>query len=171
MVLLRRLELFRRLPRSHPLPSEEIISSEERSKHPAFASEFAILQDTLMPAFHELDNEALDCQNRYRSMYLILIVGSMLATILIVFQISFLAATWLDIIGTIIALILTIATSVLQAFKYQERYYNARLGAERLRSEYFLFLGHLGQYENSDRAQQLERRIIQIRKGAEGHVA
>lgn len=171
MKLFRRLELFRRWPRLHPLPSEEIISSEERSKHPAFASEFAILQDILMPVFHELDNEALNCQNRSRSMYLILIAGSMLATMLIVFQIALLAATVLDIIGTLIALILTIATSALQAFKYQERYFNARLGAERLRSEYFLFLGHLGQYEKGDRVQQLERRIIQIRKGAEGHVA
>lgn len=163
--------LFKRWPRFNPLPSkpQEIITLDEREKHPAFASDFEILQEKLIPAFRGLDNEALNCQNQSRFMYLILIVGSMLATMLIVVQIALLAATVLDIVGTLIALILTIATSRLQAFKYQERYFNARLGAEQLRSEYFLFLGHLGQYANDDRVQQLERQIIKIRKGAAGH--
>lgn len=163
--------LFKRWPRWNPLPSkpQEIIPQDEREKHSAFASDFDTLQSKLIPAFRDLDNEALNCQNQSRSMYLILIVSSMLATMLIVIQIALLAVTVLDFIGTLIALALTIATSVLQAFKYQERYFNARLGAERLRSEYFLFLGHLGLYANNDRVQQLENQIIEIRKGAAGH--
>lgn len=163
------MELFKRLPNFHPLPREqqEIISPDERNKHPDFASDFEILQDKLIPIFREVDNEALNCQNRYRFMYLILIVGSALATIVIIFQIAFLRITVLDAIGTLIAGLLFIATSSLQLFKYQERYFDARLAAERLRSEYFLFLGHLHQYANKDRVQQLERRIIEIRKGAE----
>jgi hypothetical protein len=169
MKLLRRIALFKRLPHLHPLPSEpqEIIPAEERSKHPAFASEFATLQETLMPVFRELENEALNCQNRYRAMYLILIAGSALTTILIVLELAILSATWLDIVGTFVALILTLAAGLLEAFEYQKRYYNARLGTERLRSAYFLFLGHLDRYENSDRVRQLESRIIEIRKGVE----
>ncbi|HLI05921.1 MAG TPA: DUF4231 domain-containing protein [Ktedonobacteraceae bacterium] len=169
--MLRRITLFNRLPRLHPLPSkpQEIIPEEERRKHPAFAAEFAILQEKLIPAFRELENEALDCQNRYRFMYLILIAGSALTTILVVLELAILTATWLDIVGTFVALILTLAVGLLEAFEYQKRYYNARLGAERLRSAYFLFLGHLDRYENSDRVRQLESRIIEIRKGVEGY--
>jgi|SRR5579883_1267315 hypothetical protein len=163
--------LFKRFPRFHPLPSkpQEIVPPEARSKYPDFASDFETLQDELLPAFRELDNQAILCQNRYRAMYLVLVLGGTLVTIVTILQIAFSQATWIDYIGGSFAAVLAVMTSFWQPAAQQKRYFDARLGAERLRSEYFLFLRHTAPYENAqDRRQKLAQRIIDIRRKAEG---
>lgn len=162
--------LFRRLPRFRPPSSqEEIIPAEEQNNYPDFASDFRTLQNVLLPAFRELDDEALRSQNLYRWIYIILILGGALVTIVAIVQIALLNYSWIAFIGTAIAILMAAATGFLQSFKYQERYFNARLGAERLRSEYFLFLSYSDLYANNlDRVQKLEQRIIEIRREVEG---
>lgn len=165
------MELFKRLPRFRPLlrAEEEIIPPEEQNNYPDFASDFTTLQNVLLPTFREVDNEALRSQNLYRWIYIILILGGALVTIVAILQIAFLNYSWIAFIGTAIATMLAVATGFLQSFKYQERYFNARLGAERLRSEYFLFLSYSGLYANDqDRVQKLEQRIIEIRREVKG---
>ena len=122
-----------------------------------------------LPAFRDLDNEALQSQNLYRWMYIILILGGALVTIVAILQIAFFNASWIALIGSAIATILAVATAFLQSFRYQERYFNTRLGAERLRSEYFLFLSSSGLYANTqDRMQKLEQRILDIKREVKG---
>ncbi len=164
------MALFKRLPRFRPPTSqEEIIPPEESKNYPDFASDFTTLQTVLLPTFRELDNEALRSQNLYRWIYIILILGGALVTIVAILQIAFLSASWIALIGTAIATLLAVATGFLQSFKYQERYFNARLGAERLRSEYFLFLSYSGLYASDpNRVQKLEQRILEIRREVEG---
>ncbi len=65
-------------------------------------------------------------------------------------------------------MLLGAATTAARTFHYQARYLNARLAAERLRSEYFLFLGHLGEYANEqERVQKLIQRVAEIKARGE----
>lgn len=171
MKLLRRLELFNRLPKFRPLSSElqEIIPLDVRNNYPGFASDFDTLQKEVIPYFRELDNEAFRSQNAYRWTYIILILGGALATILGIVQLAFINTAGIGIAGAVVAAILAAATAFSQSFNQHDRYLNSRLAAERLRCEYFLFLGHLGRYANDQlRVQKLLQRVTEIRKEAEG---
>lgn len=171
MKLLRRLALFRRLPKLHPLPSEaqELIPVKERSNYPTFALDFETLQQEVIPGFRELDNEALKCQNWYRWMYVILILGGALATTLAILQIAFPGIGAFGVAGAVVATILGAVTATLRGYNFHKRYLDARLAAERLRSEYFLFLGRIKQYaSDQDRVQKLKLRVLEIMKEAEG---
>lgn len=164
------MQLFRRFPKLHPLPKEEqfLISPAERSKYPAFAGDFETLERELMPRFRELDNEALRRQNWYRWMFVILIFGGSLVTILGIVQLAYINAAGIGIAGAIVAALLGVATSASRAFHHQERYLNARLAAERLRSEYFLYLGHMDLYaDEQDRVQKLIQRVLDIKAKGE----
>ncbi len=163
------MELFRRFPKFHLLPNkEEIVPCAERSRYPAFTEDFKALEKELLPSFHELDNEALSRQNRYRWMYVILIFGGAAVTILGIMQLAFITVSWIGITEAVVAGLLGLATAALQRFKDHERYLNARLAAERLRSEFFLFLGRRGQYTNEqDRIQKLIQHVADIKAKGE----
>lgn len=163
------MELFRRFPKFHLLPDkEEIVPHVERSRYPAFTEDFEALEKELLPSFQELDNEALSRQNRYRWMYVILIFGGAAVTILGIVQLAFMTVSWIGITEAVVAGLLGLATAGLQRFKDHERYLNARLAAERLRSEYFLFLGRFGQYTNEqDRIQKLIQHVADIKAKGE----
>jgi Protein of unknown function (DUF4231) len=162
------VKLFHRFPNFHPVSKEvqHIIKPADRGKYPAFAEDFEMLDRELLPSFQEFDTEAKHRQNWYRWMYIILIFGGALTTILIIVQIAFLTVPGLDIAGTLLATAVGIAITVSRSFKHHECYLNARLAAERLRSEYFLFLGHLNQYsKEQERIQKLRDRVVEIRQG------
>jgi hypothetical protein len=159
------MELFRHFPNFRPLSHEEqqLVPLDERKFYPALSKDFETLDEELMPSFRELDNEALSRQNRYRWMYIILIFGGATTTILGIVQLAFTTISWIGVIGAIIAGIVTFATTMLQMFKDHECYLNARLAAERLHSEYFLFLGRCGQYANGqDRLRNLRQSVADI---------
>ena len=164
------MELFRRFPNFHPLPREaqHLVPPNERSNYPAFAQDFETLERELMPHFRELDNEALRRQNWYRWMHVILIFGGTLVTILGIVQLAFINTVGIGIAGAIVAALLGAVATASRAFHHQERYLNARLAAERLRSEYFLFLGRFEQYANEqDRIQKLIQRVADIKAKGE----
>jgi hypothetical protein len=166
------MELFSRFPNFHPLPREkqQLIPLGERSNYPAFAEDFETLERELMPYFRELDNEAFRMQNWYRWMYIILIFGGALVTILGIVQIAFINTIWIGIAGALVALALGSVTTYSRKFNHHERYLNARLAAGRLHSEYFLFLGRFGQYANDqDRIQELRKYVTEIKVKGEKH--
>jgi len=160
------MELFRRFPKFHPLPREEqqLIPPKEKGNYPAFAEDFETLERELLPFFRELDNEALRGQNWYRWMYVILIFGGALVTVLGIVQLAFINTIWIGTVEAIVAAVLGAVTAASRTFNHQERYLNARLAAEGLRGEYFLFLGCFEQYGNEqDRVQKLIRRVADIK--------
>ena len=159
------MELFRYFPKLGSLPykKQQLVPPNERHQYPTFTEDFETLDREVMPFFHELDNEALNGQNRYRWMYVILIFGGAAVTILGIVQLDVTSTPWIGVIGAIVAGIVALATTVLQTFKDHEHYLNARLAAEQLRSEYFLFLGRCGQYANEqERIQKLIENVADI---------
>jgi len=162
---LRRIPLFKRFPSFRVVRREDdLVKPEKRHKYLSFANDFATLDQELIPFFRDFDNEALRSQNAYRGMYVILILGSALVTILGIAQIAFIDTSWLGIVGSGVALVLGVVTTMSSRFNYQKRYLDARLAAERLRAEYFLFLGRFDPYgHDQDRIQQLRKRVADIK--------
>jgi hypothetical protein len=160
------LALFKRLPTLHPTPhwQQELIPSSEKNRYPALLADFETLDMELMPEFRELDNEALAAQNADRLMYVILIFGGPFVSIIVIAQLALRLPVWVDAIATIMVILLVGYTRLSQGFNYRGRYLNARLAAEQLRREYFLFLGHIGTYANEqERVQRLRQRVLEIR--------
>jgi hypothetical protein len=68
----------------------------------------------------------------------------------------------LAVLEAVIAGLLTAAVVYVRARNSQREYFTKRLKAERLRGEYFLFLGRVGEYAEGDdheRLRLLRRRI------------
>jgi len=161
------VKLFKRFPNFHPVEQDEqhLIKPAVRSNYPTFAEDFTTLDEKLMHLFRKFDNEAIRRQNWYRWVYVILIFGSALTTILGIVQIALINNPWIGYAVTLVALALSAATTLSLRFNAQKRYLNARLAAERLRSEYFLFLGRFDPYQKDhDRVQRLVQRVAEIAK-------
>jgi hypothetical protein len=162
--------LFKRLPslRWSPTRDQPIVPAEAQTQSPAFSDDFKTLEDELMPHFRELDAEALRVQNQFRLNQVMLIFGGALATILGALHASLEAglALWAGIIESVLAAVLSAVALRLQGTHAQERYLNDRLKAERLRTEYFLFLGRVGAYaDEQERLPCLIRRVADIKSG------
>jgi hypothetical protein len=164
--MLRRITLFKRLPtlRWHaPKKMQEIVPSETQSQFPDLRSDFAMLEQELMPSFRRLDNEALRAQNVFRLQQVILIVGGVIVTTLGAIQAAHTKVVWPGVAEAVIAGFLTSVAYIAREFNEQKKYFSDRLKAEMLRGEYFLFLGRMGNYVNdADRAHSLIRRVAEI---------
>ncbi len=161
--------LFKRFPTLRPLPSSEqhLIPLDEQKKYASFDADFATLENILMPTFRELDNEALEQQNSYRWTYVILIFGGTLATVLGILQIAFATIVWFDAASAIIAAILALIAAIPRSFQHHERYLDTRLATEKLRSAYFLFLGHQHPYDDEQkRVEHLHSYVRDIKRRA-----
>ena len=164
------MALFRHFPVVRPRLNgdEHIIPLVERSMYPTFDADFKTLDKELMPFFRQFDEEAIISQYRYRRIYVIIIFGSALTAILAIIQIALINTSGLDVTEGVLAALLAGASAFLGKFSPHDRYMNARLAAERLRSEYFLFLGHLDRYANDhDRVRNLIMRVAEIKIGGE----
>ena len=143
------MELFRRFPLLPPSrKKDEIVPPDKRSQYPAFQKDFEILEEKLMPTFWELDNKAVMKQYKYRRLYVGLILGGTAVSIVGIVQLAISNVPWIGFIGTSAAVVLLAANAALHRSKDHEGYLNARLAAEELRREYFLFLGRRKPYEN-----------------------
>lgn len=121
-----------------------------------------------MPHFRELDAEALRVQNQFRLDQITLIFGGTLATVLGALHASLgtAAAVWAGIIESVVAAVLSAVALRMQGTHAQQRYFSDRLKAERLRTEYFLFLGRVGTYaDEAERLPCLSRRVADIKGG------
>jgi Protein of unknown function (DUF4231) len=168
--MLRKYTLFRRFPRFSWKKEQRshIVKPEIRNNYPALAGDFALLDKYLMGYFWKLDEEALESQNKFRRAQVILILGTAIAAILGAIQAAYPASKWPSLFETVLAAALTAVIMKIRTLKTHEGYYTNRLKAERLRSEYFLFLGRAEPYSNDDdRVSNLERRVAAIRQKRE----
>ncbi len=162
--------LFKRLPRLvwSPLRDEDIVPPDAQAQHPALAQEFKTLEGELLPHFRELNAGALQYQNEFRRDQLVLILGGALAAVLGVLHATVTqgAATWAGITEAVLAAALSALALRARTVGGQQRYFTSRLKAEKLRAEYFLFLGGVGTYaDTKGRLPNLIRRVAEIKSG------
>lgn len=164
------MALFKRLPslRWSAPRDQQIVPAEAQTQTPAFSGDFKTLEDELMPHFRELDAEALRVQNQFRLQQVTLIFGGAVATILGALHASFGTgpAVGAGIIESVLAAALSAVALRAQGTQAQKRYFSDRLKAEKLRTEYFLFLGRVGAYaDEQERFPCLIRRVADIKSG------
>jgi hypothetical protein len=153
-----RPRLRRRAATRYPLVSDEV-----RAAHPAFAEDFAILDDVLLPQFYELDEEALRAQNAFRLGQVFPMLGGAVATALGAVQVALGGGVVeVGIAEAIVASLLASVAAYVRGQSAQREYFDTRLKAERLRGEYFRFLGGLAPYDVADSGERREVLRMQI---------
>lgn len=177
--------LFKRLPsfalRIQPDEERHIMPPAEQQRYPQFAADFALLDEHLLPVFLELDAEAARAQNDFRLEQLVLIGGSLLATVLGALHMAFGLGTIADAgtglpvtgawawAGAVVSAVVATVTARARDLRNQDTYRTARLKAELLRGEYYLFLGRVSIYGKPARVGNLVRRVAEIQAGSESN--
>ena len=127
------------------------------SPRPRSRDDLAILDAELLPDFYELDEAALHAQNTYRLGQAVVIVGGAIATALGAVQAALGGGiAGIAIAEALVAGALTGAVAYLRGRHAQRDYFTSRLKAERLRSEYFVFLGRIAPYDAAEPERRLE---------------
>ena len=163
--MLKKLILFNRFPRFFWKKGERdhVVDPTVRGQYPALAEDFALLDKYLMDDFWELDEEAMEAQNKFRRAQVILILGTLLATIFGAIQAANPDSKWPGLVETVLAALMAAVIMKIRTLKTHEGYYTNRLKAERLRGEYFLFLGRAEPYSNdNDRVSNLVSRVAAV---------
>jgi hypothetical protein len=160
--LIRKPALTRNLPQLWGVPAQHpILSAEDRRRFPELAPDFDVLAAELEDAFLQYDRDALAGQNRFRLVHLLLIAGGAAATALGALQCAALGGKlWLGIAEAIVAGSLAPLAVAARSGRSHRAYFTNRLKAERLRSEYFVFLIGGAEYDGVDD----ERRVEILRK-------
>jgi hypothetical protein len=120
----------------------------------------------LEPRFRKLDHRAQNLQNQFWRQRVILIAGGLLATSLATIQAAlgggnvYLAASQAVLTGLLAGL-----TVLIRSRRAQQGYLSARLRAEQIKSEFFLFLARAGNYAEGDPATRLEQEVDNIEAG------
>jgi hypothetical protein len=153
--------LLKRLPKLRWRPAEDwpFMSQANREAFPELAEEFAVLDAELMETFRAFDHDALEAQNRFRLLQLLLLVGGAVATVLGTVQAALDGgALALGITEAVLAGLLAPLAVAARSGKSHHRYLTSRLKAERLRSEYFVYLAGAGGYAALERGER--RRLL-----------
>lgn len=159
---------LRRRPRVvwRPPPPQPLVPDELRRASPDLEAEFATLERELVPTFTALDRDAMRAQNAFRLGQLVLILGGLTATVLGAVQAALGGGVlWVGLVQAVVAGALGAAVVYLQLGHTQREYLTKRVKAERLRGEYFQFLGRLAPYDEGDdtaRAARLRRRVSEV---------
>lgn len=124
------MKLFKRFRYFHPVGRDEqhLIKPAVRSNYPPFDEDFKTLDEKLMRHFRNFDNEAKRKQNWYRWVYVILIFGGALTTILGIVQIAFIDNRGIGYAASFVALVLAAVTTLSIRFNDQLNFYQARHG-------------------------------------------
>lgn len=161
----KRPALLRRLPRLFgTVPSRPIVAAEDRAQYSDLETEFAFLDEHLVPKFEQHDKAALRGQNSFRRQQLTLILGGASTTILGSLHASLGSGwKWAAFAEAILAGVLVMVVLIAQSKHAQRRYLESRLRAEKLRGEFFRYIARVGSYsDDALRGDELRRRVAEL---------
>jgi hypothetical protein len=168
--------LLARFPRLFWRPAEDgawdgdwpVVSPQSLQDYPLLRPDLAVWSGQLEDRFRRLDHRAQILQNRFWRQRVLLIGGGLLATSLATVQ-----AAWggghvfLAVIQAVLTGLLSGLAVLLRSRRAQYGYLSARLKAERIKSEFYLFLARDGDYARDDRVARLNQAVDDI-EAAEG---
>ncbi len=173
---LQRFALLGRLPRlgRHPPVDDEwpddapVVRPEQLAEYPALTDDLRVWIEEVDQTLKKLYHRARILQNQFWRQHVALILGGLVATAIGAVQaakgggIALLAAAQAVLTGVLAGL-----TVVVRSRRAQHGYLDARLKAERIKSEFFLFLAGAGGYESDARVARLRAQVDDI-ETAEG---
>jgi len=159
--------LFRQPPEDEPWPDDRpLVPPESLTKYRTLEADISVWTTQLEPRFRKLDHRAQNLQNQFWRQRVILIAGGLLATSLATIQAAlgggnvYLAASQAVLTGLLAGL-----TVLIRSRRAQRGYLSARLRAEQIKSEFFLFLARAGGYAEGDPVIRLEQQVDNIEAG------
>ncbi len=161
-------KLSRYPPVDEPWPSDWPVV-ERPGDYATLAEELAVWAKVGEQRFRPLDHEAQILQNQFWRQHVALILGGLLATSLGAFQATA-GGRWkvgAAAIQAVLAGLLAGLTVLVRSRRAQHGYLSARLRAERIKSEFFLFVAQAGEYDGNHPEVRLRQQIDDI-EAAEG---
>jgi hypothetical protein len=145
-----------------------VVSPQSLDEYPWLRTDLAVWPDQLETRFRQLDHRAQILQNRFWRQRVLLIGGGLLATSLATVQAAGGGGhVWLAAIQAVLTGLLAGLAVLLRSRRAQYGYLSARLKAERIKSEFYLFLARAGDYAHDDREARLSQAVDDI-EAAEG---
>jgi hypothetical protein len=145
-----------------------VVPPEQPGEYPELAADLAVWREQLEPRFRRLDHQAQILQNQFWRQHVALIVGGLVATSLGTIQAA--AGGGVVLIAVAEALLtgaLAGLTVLIRSRRAQRGYFTDRLKAERIKSEFFLFLARVGEYSTGNPVARLLQQVDDI-EAAEG---
>ena len=145
-----------------------VVRSEQLSQYPTLAEDLTLWVEQLEPRFRRLDHGARVLQNQFWRQHVGLILGGLMATALGTIQAANGGGVeWLAAAQAVLTGLLAGLTVLVRSRRAQHGYLDARLKAERMKSEFYLFLARAGAYAGNDRVETLRAQIDDV-EAAEG---
>jgi hypothetical protein len=163
--------LIARFPRLFWHPSETgnwdsdwpVVPPQSLDDYPWLRMDLAVWPEQLDHRFRQLDHRAQILQNRFWRQRVLLIGGGLLATSLATIQAAWGGGhVWLAVIQAVLTGLLAGLAVLLRSRRAQYGYLSARLKAERIKSEFYLFLARSGDYAHDDRVARLSQAVDDI---------
>lgn len=145
-----------------------VVRPESLEQYPVLAADLNVWREQLEPRFRKLDHRAQILQNQFWRQRVALIAGGLVATALATVQAAMGGGiVVLAVLQAVLTGLLAGLTVLIRSRRAQQGYLSARLKAERIKSEFFLFLAWAGDYTDGDRLTRLQREVDDI-EAAEG---
>lgn len=165
--LLRRFPVpWKRLPPDYPL-----VSSILRADLPMLEDELAYLDREIVPRFRSVDHAAVRAQHSFRLAGVTLIIGGAVATSLGAAQTAIGGGSLgIGIAEAVVAAAVSGITVYARGRRFQQTYLNKRVAAERIKSQYYLYVTRAGIYgvdDDSERHRRLRGALDMIEAGEE----
>ena len=165
--LLRRFPVpWKRLPPDYPL-----VSSILRADLPLLEDELAYLDREIVPRFRAIDHTAVRAQHSFRLAAVALIMGGAIATSLGAAQTAVGGGSLgIGIAEAVVAAAVSATTVYARGRRFQQTYLNKRVAAERMKSQYYLYVTRAGMYgvdDDGERIRRLHGALDKIEAGEE----
>ena len=154
---------------AEPWPTDSpLLPGDADERYPELAPDFRLWRDEVEQQFRQLDHEAQLLQNQFWRQRVTLVIGGLLATMLGAYQAARGGGQEVVALGqAVLTGCLTGVAALARSRRAQQGYLTARLKAERIKSEFFLFLARVGDYASEDREDRVRQQVENI-ANAEG---
>jgi hypothetical protein len=162
--LVKRFPSFRRRSEAGQWPGDwPVVPPAALNDYPALADDLTVWRDQIESRFRRLDHRAQILQNQFWRQRVLLIAGGLVATSLATAQAAVGGGNvYLAVIQAVLTGLLAGLTVLIRSRRAQQGYLSARLKAERIKSEFFLFLARADPYQDSARTARLLQHVDDI---------
>jgi SMODS and SLOG-associating 2TM effector domain 3 len=162
------LARFPRFVRRRLPPDWPVVPDGAEAQFPRLAEDLQLWRTRLEDRFRELDHRALRLQQQFWRQQVTLLLGGLLATALGAYQAAQGSGNpYVAVVQAVVTGLLAGVTVLARGQHAQRGYLTARLKAERIKSEFFLFLGCAAGYDDGDRVVRLLQQVEDIEDAEE----
>jgi SLOG in TRPM, prokaryote/Protein of unknown function (DUF4231) len=157
------------VPWNRPPPDYPLVSSMLRADLPMLEEELAYLDREIVPRFRVIDHAAVRAQHSFRLASVALIFGGAIATSLGAAQTAVGGGSLgVGVAEAVVAAAVSGVTVYARGRRFQQTYLHKRVAAERMKSQYYLYLTRAGIYgvdDDGERDRRLRGALDKIEAG------